>query len=163
MTFQNGLKAGGIGAAVAVLLTLIGIIPIPFLSCCLFLFTLVLWFGVGVLAGYFGNKANPMQTGGQAAQAGAVASVITALAGGLVQTVIAGIQMAIGGTAQALSQIPPDQLQQLRDAGLDPAIFAGAGGLGFIFLCCCIIGPLLAAALGAGGGAVSPSIFKRSQ
>ena len=60
MSFQNGLKAGGIGAAVAVLLTLIGIIPIPFLGCCIFLFTLVLWFGVGVLAGYFGNKANPM-------------------------------------------------------------------------------------------------------
>lgn len=160
MTFQNGLKAGGIGAAVAVLLTLLGLIP--FVGCCTLILTFVLWIGVGVLAGYFGSKTNPMQTAGEAAQAGAVAGVITALAGGLVQTVIGAIQIALGGTAQALSQIPPEQLKQLRDVGVDPTLLSGAGGIGAIVVCCCLIGPLLAAALGAGGGALAPSFFKRT-
>jgi hypothetical protein len=160
MTLQNGLKAGAIGAVVAVVLTLVGLVPIPFLGCCTFLFTLVLWAGVGLLAGYFGSQSNPAQTGGQAAQAGAVAGAITALAGGLVQTIVSAIQMAMGGAVQALSQIPPDQLRQLQEAGIDPAILGGAGGVAAIIGCCCIVGPLLAAGLGALGGAVAPSFFK---
>jgi len=160
MTFQNGLKAGGIGAAIAVVLTLLG--QIPLIGCCTFILTLVLWVGVGVLAGYFNSKANPMQTAGEAAQSGAVAGVITGLAGGLVATIISAIQLASGGTAQVLSQIPPEQLRQLRDVGVDPAILGGVGGVAAIVGCCCIVGPLLAAALGAGGGALSPSFFKRN-
>jgi hypothetical protein len=160
MTFQNGLKAGGIGAAVAVVLTLLG--QISFLGCCTFILTFVLWIGVGVLAGYWGSKTNPMQTAGEAAQSGAVAGVITALAGGLVATIVSAIQLASGGTAQVLSQIPPEQLRQLREVGVDPAILGGAGGVAAIVGCCCIVGPLLAAALGAGGGALSPSFFKRN-
>ena len=160
MTFQNGLKAGGIGAAVAVVLTLLG--QISFLGCCTFILTFVLWIGVGVLAGYLGSKTNPMQTAGEAAQSGAVAGVITALAGGLIATIISAIQLALGGTAQVLSQIPPEQLRQLREVGVDPAILGGVGGVAAIVGCCCIVGPLLAAALGAGGGALSPSFFKRN-
>jgi len=160
MTFQNGLKAGAIGAAVAVVLTLLGLIPV--IGCCFSILILVLWIGVGVLAGYFGSRTNPMQTAGDAAKAGAVAGVIAGLAGGLVQTIIAVIQVATGGTARALSQIPPEQLRQLRDAGMDPALLGGAGGVAAIVGCCCILGPLLAAALGAGGGALSPSFFKRN-
>ncbi len=160
MTFQSGLKAGGIGAAAAVVLTLIGLIPIPFLGCCTFILTLALWAGAGVLAGYFGNKSNPAQTGGQAAQAGAVAGAITALAGGLIETIVAAIQIAMGGTAQMLAAMPPETIAQLRGAGIDPAIFGGVGGLAFFVGCCCIAGPLVAAALGAGGGALAPSFFK---
>lgn len=159
MTFQNGLKAGAIGAAAAVVLTLLGLIPI--VGCCASILTLVLWVGVGVLAGYFGHKTNPAQTGSEAAQAGAVAGVITALAGGLVQTVVAAIQMAMGGTAQALSQIPPEQLRQLREVGVDPSLMSGAGGVGAVFVCCCLGGAIVAALLGALGGALSPSILKR--
>jgi hypothetical protein len=46
MTFQNGLKAGAIGAAVAVVLTLLGLIPV--IGCCTFVLTLVLWVATGV-------------------------------------------------------------------------------------------------------------------
>jgi hypothetical protein len=162
MTMQNGLKAGLVGAGVAVVLTLIGLIPIPCLSCFTGILTLILWVGVGVLAGYFGNQTNPMQTSGQAAQAGAVAGAIAALGGGLIQTIVSIIRVATGGAVQALSQISPEQLRQLRDAGVDPAILGGAGGIAAIVGCCCIIGPLLAAALGAGGGALAPSLFKRN-
>jgi hypothetical protein len=160
MTFQNGLKAGGIGAIIAVILNLVGIIPL--IGCCTFILTLVLWVGVGVLAGYFGSKSNSMQTGGDAAKAGAVAGAVTSLVGGVAQTIIFAIQAALGGSVQALSQIPPEQLRQLRDAGIDPAIFSSVAGVIGVGSCCCIIGTLIAAALGAGGGALSPSFFKRN-
>lgn len=160
MTFQSGLKAGAIGAVAAIVLTLIGLVPIPFLGCCTFILTLALWAGAGVLAGYFGSQTNPVQTGGQAAQAGAVAAVITALAGGLIETIVAAIQMAMGGAVQVLSQIPPETLRQLEEAGIDPATFGGASGIVGVIGCCCILGPLVAAALGAGGGALAPSFFK---
>jgi hypothetical protein len=160
MTFQNGLRAGAIGAVIAVILNLLGIIPL--VGCCTFILTLVLWVGVGVLAGYYGNKSNPMQTGGDAAKAGAVAGAVTSLVGGVAQTIIFAVQAALGGTIQALSEIPPEQLQQLRDIGIDPAIFGSVAGVFGIGSCCCIIGTLIAAALGAGGGALSPSFFKRN-
>ena len=160
MTFQNGLKAGGIGAIIAVILNLVGIIPL--IGCCTFILTLVLWVGVGVLAGYFGSKSNSMQTGGDAAKAGAIAGAVTSLVGGIAQTIIFAIQAAVSGSVQALSQIPPEQLRQLRDAGIDPAIFSSVAGVIGIGSCCCIIGTLIAAALGAGGGALSPSFFKRN-
>jgi hypothetical protein len=159
MTFQNGLKAGGIGAIIAVILNLVGIIPL--IGCCTFILTLLLWVGVGVLAGYLG-KSNSMQTGGDAAKAGAVAGAVTSLVGGIAQTIIFAIQAALGGSVQALSQIPPEQLRQLRDAGIDPAIFSSVAGVIGVGSCCCIIGTLIAAALGAGGGALSPSFFKRN-
>ena len=44
MTFQYGLKAGAIGAAVAVVLTLLGLIPV--VGCCTFVMTMVLWVAV---------------------------------------------------------------------------------------------------------------------
>ena len=160
MTFQNGLKAGGIGAAISVILNLLGIIPL--VGCCTFILTLLLWVGVGVLAGYYGNKSNPMQTGSDAAKAGAVAGAVTSLVGGVAQTIIFAVQAALGGTIQALSQIPPEQLRQLRDIGVDPAIFGSVAGVIGIGSCCCIIGTVIAAAFGAGGGALSPSFFKRN-
>ena len=160
MTFQNGLKAGGIGAIIAVILNLVGIIPL--IGCCTFILTLVLWVGVGVLAGYFGSKSNLMQTGGDAAKAGAVAGAVTSLVGGVAQTIIFAIQAAVSGSVQALSQIPPEQLRQLREAGVDPAMFSSVAGVIGVGSCCCIIGTLIAAALGAGGGALSPSFFKRN-
>jgi hypothetical protein len=39
MTVQNGLKAGGIGAVISVILNLLGIIPL--VGCCTFILTLV--------------------------------------------------------------------------------------------------------------------------
>lgn len=160
MTMQDGLKAGGIGAVIAVILNVVGILPI--VGCCTFILTLVLWVGVGVLAGYFGSKSNPMQTGSDAAKAGAIAGAVTSLVGGVAETIIISIQVAVGGTAQALSQIPPEQLRQLRDLGIDPALFSSVAGVLGIGSCCCIAGTLIAAALGAGGGALAPSLFKRN-
>lgn len=161
MTFQNGLKAGAIGAGVAIILTLLGLIPL--IGCCVSILTLVLWIAVGVLAGYFGSKSGPALTAGEGAKAGAVAGAITALGGGIVSTLISIVRVALGQTTQALSQIPPDQLRQLRDAGIDPALFTSAGGVIGIASCCCVLGILIAAALGAGGGALSPSFFKPRQ
>jgi hypothetical protein len=160
MTIQNGLRAGAIGAVIAVILNLVGIIPV--VGCCTFILTLVLWIGVGVLAGYYGSKSNPMQTGGDAAKVGAVAGAVTSLVGGVAETIIISVQVALGGTVQALSQIPPEQLRQLREIGVDPAIFGNLAGVVGIGSCCCLVGTLVAAALGAAGGALSPSFFKRN-
>jgi hypothetical protein len=160
VTIQNGLRAGAIGAVIAVILNLVGIIPV--VGCCTFILTLVLWIGVGVLAGYYGSKSNPMQTGGDAAKVGAVAGAVTSLVGGVAETIIISVQVALGGTMQALSQIPPEQLRQLREIGVDPAIFGNLAGVVGIGSCCCLVGTLVAAALGAAGGALSPSFFKRN-
>lgn len=163
MIMQNGLKAGLIGALIAAVLTLLGQIPV--VGCCFSLLVVALWFGAGVLAGYFGNQTNSMQTTGDAAQAGAVAGALTALGGGIVSTLIGIVQAALNHSVQAFSQIPPETWKQLEDLGVDQRMFAGVGGIvgvAGVMGCCCIAGMVFAALLGAAGGALAPSLFKRN-
>lgn len=163
MTMQNGLKAGLIGALIAAVLTLLAQIPV--VGCCFSLLILAVWFGAGVLAGYFGNQTNPMQTTSDAAQAGALAGAITALGGGIVSTLINIVQVALNRSAQAFSQVPPETWRQLRQMGIEQRMFMGAGGIvavAGVMSCCCVFGIVFAALLGAGGGALSPSLFKRN-
>jgi hypothetical protein len=83
---------------------------------------------------------------------------LAALIGGLVNTVIATIQMSVADTAAILSQIPAESLQQMREAGMDPSMFTGpTAGITFGSICC-ITGLILAAVLGAIGGAVFAAI-----
>lgn len=146
------LKAGLIGAGVLVLINLLGLIP--YLGCLALPLTLIAYLGVGVLAASY--QPAPRQAGPAAGQ-GALAALVAGIIGGLVSWALTLIQAALGGTAQAFSQLPPElmrQMQQLQaDTGMSPEMLAGAGALVGGGLCCSV-GVLIAVALGAIGGAV---------
>ncbi|MFC2046281.1 hypothetical protein ACFLTC_02020, partial [Chloroflexota bacterium] len=130
------LKAGLVGAAILVVLNLLGFIPIVGVVCCLL--GLVAYAGIGALAAYW---MPPERQVGPAAGQGALAAVLAALIGGIVNTIAMLIQSAIVGTTDVLSQIPPEYLRQFQEAGGDPQIFdtfAGPIGIGFFGSCCCL-------------------------
>jgi hypothetical protein len=52
---------------------------------------------------------------------------------------------------QALADLPPEQLEALREAGIDSAAL-GVGAVVLVTGGCCLLGILLAAGLGAAGG-----------
>jgi hypothetical protein len=147
------LKAGLIGAAVVVVLNLLGIIPCVGLITCFLV--LLAYVGIGVLAAYW---LPPIRTAGAGAGQGALAALVAALIGGIVQTIVATIQMAVTDTAAILSQIPAETMQQLEEAGVDPALFTGPTAGVLAGSVCCIGGLILAAILGAIGGAVFAAI-----
>jgi hypothetical protein len=68
--------------------------------------------------------------------------------------VLQGIMFAINGSSQmaeAFANMPPEQLDTLRQAGIDPSAL-GIGAVFGVGAACCLIGILIAAALGAAGG-----------
>jgi len=111
--------------------------------------------GIGALAAYW---LPPVREAGQGAGQGALAAMLAAVIGGIVNTIVASIQMSLADTATVLSQIPPDVLRLLQEAGVDPSMFLGPtagvmyGGM------CCVGGLIIAAILGAIGGAVVAAI-----
>ena len=147
------VKAGLIGGLVLIVLNLLGLIPcVGFVTCAL---GLLAYAGIGALAAYW---MPPLRSAGPAAGQGAMAAALAALIGGIVNTVVVTIQTAVTDTSAMLSQIPPESIQQLREAGIDPAIFTGpAAGVAAGSLCC-VTGLLFAAILGAIGGAVFAAI-----
>jgi hypothetical protein len=153
---SNWLKAGLVGAAVLVVLDLLGLIPCVGLLTCLL--GLVVYAAIGALAAYW---MPPARVAGPAAGQGALAAVVAALIGGAVNSVILLIQAAALGPGRILSQIPPQTITQLEQAGLDPHMldtFAGPAGAALGGSICCIGGLILAAILGAIGGAVYAAI-----
>jgi hypothetical protein len=150
---SSWLKAGLIGGLVLVVLNVLGLIPCVGLITCFL--GLIAYVGIGALAAYF---MPPLREAGAGAGQGALAAVLAALIGGLVNTVIATLQMALTDTAAILSQVPAESLAQLEAAGVDPAMFAGPGA-GLIFgSMCCLGGIIMAAILGAIGGAIFAAI-----
>ncbi len=154
MDTQAVLKAGGVGAVVLIFLTLLGFIPC--VSCFTWILNLLAYVGIGVLAAMW---MAPPRTGGSGAKNGAVAAVVAGLVAGLVAIVLNTAYFAIsGGTsqvAQALADLPPEQLEALRQAGIDEALLASLGSIGGVIgigSFCCLVGVLIAAALGALGG-----------
>jgi hypothetical protein len=143
------LKAGLIGGAGLIVLDLLGIIPCVWpIACVLGLFAYI---AVGVLAAYW---MPPRREAGSAAGQGAMAAALAALISGVVSTVITTVQMAVTDTSAVLSQLPAESLQQLQEAGVDPSLFMGPGFGAAIGSLCCVAGLILAAILGAVGGAV---------
>jgi hypothetical protein len=148
-----GVKAGLVGAAVAVLLSLLRLVPC--IGCIASILGLALYVGAGVLAAYW---LTPPRTTGDGAGAGAIAGLITALAGGVVNIVVGAIQFTLmGGQAAVLHEIPPESLRQLEQAGIDPRIFVSLGGIVGIEATCCVAGLVIAAVLGAIGGMIMAS------
>jgi len=149
------LKAGLIGGAVLVVLDLLGMIPcVGIITCAL---GLVVYAGIGALTAYW---MPPTRIAGQAAGQGALAASLAALIGGVVNAILMTIQTAVMGSEQILSQIPAEMLQQLEQSGVDPAMLEQLGPMSGLLggSMCCVGGVILAAILGAIGGAVLAAI-----
>jgi len=148
-----GVKAGLVGAAAAVLLSLMRIVPC--IGCIASILGLAAYVGAGVLAAYW---LTPPRTTGDGAGAGAIAGVITALAGGVVSIIVGAIQFTLmGGPSAVMRDIPPESLRQLEQAGIDPSLFVSIGGVIGIEATCCVAGLVIAAVLGAIGGMIMAS------
>jgi len=157
---KAGLKAGAVGAAVIVVLNLIGLIPCA--GCVVCIFGLLVYVGAGALAAYW---LPPVRTAGDSAGAGAIAGVVAGIVGGIVNIVIAAAQFAISGgpgaTMRQMNQIPPEVMRQLYEIGVDPSLFAGGAGIAGVIgisSACCVIGFILAAILGAIGGVIFAAV-----
>lgn len=147
------IKAGLIGGAVVAALNLLGLIPcVAIVSCAL---GLLIYAGAGALAAYW---MPPLRAAGPAAGQGALAGGLAALVGGIVNAIAATIQLAVADTATILSQIPPESLEQLEAAGIDPAAFTGPAAGAVYGSICCLGGLVLGAILGAIGGAIFAAV-----
>ena len=161
MAGKAGLKAGLIGAAVLVVLSLLSLIPIPALNCICCGVDFLVYIGIGVLGGYF---LTPPRTAGTGAGAGAVAGVVSGLISGVVGTIIAVIQAAVGGATSMLdpgvldmfgefgAEIDPEMLEFFTDPAMGAGAGIGAGAIGGSI--CCLAGLVVGAGLGAIGGAI---------
>lgn len=154
MDMQAILKAGGIGAAILIVLNLLSLIPC--VGCLTFFVQLAVYVVIGILAVRFMVMPRNVNSG---ATNGAVATLAAALVAGLVGVLINAAYFAVTGSAQmfqALSELPPEQLAALSEAGIDPSILAGGVGIAGVLglsVICCGLWAVFAALLGAGGGA----------
>lgn len=149
MDTQAVLKAGGVGAAVLIVLSILGLIPC--VGCITLILGLLAYVGIGVLAARW---MAPPRDGSSGAKNGAAAAVLAGLISGVVNMVLQGIMFAINGSSQmaeAFANMPPEQLDALRQAGIDPSAL-GIGAVFGVGAACCLLGVLIAAALGAAGG-----------
>jgi hypothetical protein len=150
---RAGLKAGAVGAGVMIVLNLIGLIPCA--GCITCILGLLVYVGAGALAAYW---LPPVRTAGEGAGAGAIAGVVAGIVSGIVNMIISAAQFAISGgggaMAKQMRQLPPEVMNQLYEAGVDPAMFASIGGVIGASAACCVLGFVLAALLGAIGGVI---------
>ncbi|RLC75771.1 MAG: hypothetical protein DRJ03_29740 [Chloroflexi bacterium] len=152
MTGKAGLKAGLIGAAIILVMTLLSQIPGVGCFCCAL--TWLVYAGIGALAGFF---LTPPRAAGSGAGAGAIAGLVSGAAGGIIWIIVMAITVALGGTGDIMSAIDPQTMRQLLDLGIDPdmfAIFSGVGGVAIGGAMCCLTGLAIGAGMGAIGGAI---------
>ncbi|MBN1660214.1 MAG: hypothetical protein JXA93_17575 [Anaerolineae bacterium] len=150
---QPWLKAGLVGGVVVAILNLLSLIPCVGVVTCILGF--LVYIGTGCLAAYW---MLPPRLAGPAAGQGAMAAALAGLIGGIVTTITTGVQMAMTDTATVLSQVPAESLEQLEAAGIDPAVFTSPGmGVG-VGAMCCVAGIIIAAVLGAIGGAILAAV-----
>lgn len=149
------LKAGLIGAAVMVVLSLLSIVP--FLSCLAFPLQFLAYLGAGALAAAY---MLPRRETGPAAGQGALAGLMAGLASGLISLVLTPASLAMqGGASAIINQLPPDMLQQFEQVGVDPSQILNTGTItGVTGLCCLPTGLIVGAILGALGGLIYASI-----
>lgn len=156
MTGKAGLKAGLIGAAIILVMTLLSQIPGVGCICCGL--TFLVYAGIGVLAGFF---LTPPRTAGTGAGAGAIAGLVSGAAGGIVWIIVMAVTVAFGDTGDIMSAIDPQTMRQLLELGIDPEMFATFSGVGGAALgggMCCLTGLAIGAGMGAIGGAIFAAI-----
>lgn len=151
---QAWLKAGLIGAGVMIVLSLLGLIPLPGIGCIIFLLVILAYVGIGALAAYY---LPPIRDSGRAAGQGALAALIASVVYGLFSLITSLIRASMFDASEVLAQLPPEMLQQMQQQGVDPGIFFGIGGAAIFGTLCCTLGLLLGAGLGALGGLIYAS------
>jgi hypothetical protein len=153
------LKAGLIGAVIVVVLKVLE--QVPCVNCCALPLEWVAYGCIGALAARW---IAPVRTMGAGAGQGALAGLVAGAIGGVIGIGISVVGARVMAPFQVamLRQLPPEVLQQLMQAGLDPRMLsgAGAGALGTIGggVVCCGVGLMIAAALGALGGLIFAAV-----
>ncbi len=153
---KAGMKAGLIGGAVLLVLTLLSLIPAVG-GCCSCL-SILAYVGVGALAGFF---LSPPRKAGQGAGAGAIAGLIAGAIGGLASSIITAIRAARMTPGEMMRQIPAWQWEQLEGLGMDPRMYENmmrefGSVYGYVGAGLCCLGSL---AVGAGLGAIGGAIY----
>jgi hypothetical protein len=146
---SSWIKAGLIGSLVLIVLNLVGMVGCLFLITCIL--GLLVYAGIGALAAYW---IPPVRDAGTGAGQGALAAGLAALIAGAVNTIFSTVQMQLADPATTLSLMPAESLQAIEELGWDPTWFTGAAAGAVSGSMCCIAGLLLAAVLGAMGGAI---------
>lgn len=152
MVGKAGLKAGLIGLVIMVVMTLLDQFVLlrisqvfSWISCGT---SLLLYVGTGMLAGFF---LAPPRAPNQGAGAGAIAGLLSGVVSSALGIVILAVQISSG---RPIPGVDPQQMQQLAESGMDPAILAVSGSIGA--LCGLGVGVGLAAVGGAILAAVKP-------
>jgi len=147
---SNWLKAGLIGAAVAVLLEVLGIIPC--VGCITWLLAYIVYGCVGALAVYW--MPLPRQPGpaaGHGALAGTIAAAIAGAIGLIILLGITTVFVPLGVLGEALEGTGVDAAELWETfAGLMGTVTCGTG--------CYAVGVGIAAGLGALGGLIFAAI-----
>jgi len=137
-----------VGTAVLLVMTVINqFLPPGGLVYVSFGVSLLIYVGIGVLAGFF--LAVP-RTSGKGAGAGAIAGLLSGTVSGVVGVVITTVRLARG---LGMPGVDPQQMQQLTESGMDPRLFAIPG-----VICGMICGMTMGAGLAAIGGAIFAAI-----
>ncbi len=158
MAGKAGLKAGLIGGAIMLVLTLLNMIPafLPaaagVLGCVCCTLELLVYIGAGVVAGFF---LTAPRTAGAGAGAGAIAGLISGVGGWLGDTITSIVEQVTGVTAQQTEQAM-QLLERLFgvDLGSVPVSQPGWGSVALGSGMCCVGSLVIGAALGAVGGAI---------
>ena len=150
MVGKAGLKAGLIGLVIMVAMTLLNQFVLlriaqvfTWISCGV---SLLIYLGIGVLAGFF---VPPPRTPAQGAGAGAIAGLLAGVVSSVIGTVILFSQISSG---QGLPGLTPQEMQQLTQSGMDPALLTITGSLG------AVCGLFIGVGLTAIGGAVFAAV-----
>ena len=127
MTRNPGLRAGILGAAASVILSLLALIP--FFGCLIMPISLFLYLGIGMLAAYLQLRRRPHTSKQRVAQLGFLAGLVTGLADGVVGLATVPLALPLTGGSQAiLAQLPPSVLDLVAGLGLAPAQLFSTGG-----------------------------------
>lgn len=151
MVGKAGLKAGLIGLAVMVIISLVNQLLLaelfaaqPVLSFASCGVSVVLYVGVGVLAGFF---LSPPRTAGNGAKAGLIAGLISAVVSVLLGVLIMVIRTNSGAP---LPGVTPEQLEMMEEQGMN---------LGLITLISGTVGAVCGAGIGAGAAAAGGALL----
>jgi hypothetical protein len=144
---KAGVKAGLIGIAVMVVLTLLNQFVIPIRGALTYVMcgvSTLLYVGIGTLAGYF---LAPPRTPGKGAGAGAIAGLISGVVSTIIGSIIMFTRFSMTGE---IPGVTPDQMQQLADSGMEPKTLLILG---------MTVGPVCSMAIGAGAAAIGGAIL----
>lgn len=152
------IQSGLFGAALAVLLDLIALLP--YVGWCIAVPLFPIAFFLTGLALVRVTDVNPGV--GDAGAGGAIAGVIAGAIGGLAAMFLAPIRLALaGGAAEVTSLLPPAMVERLVAEGLDPvAVVDFVGKAGFGIACCSA--QLLTGALLAGTAAALYAAYRQA-